>query len=393
MTHTLDELRSLIMAEDQQIIEHLAARMNLVRLVGEHKRDSAIPVMQPGQVTAVLDRAAARADEHGLSQRFAKELFSVVIKEACRVEETVGGRAGLESDRGGPARALVIGGMGHAASVVTDWLGRLGASCTVADLAPPATGGFAADATRPSKRLSAAVRESDIVVLATPHDVSVGCLPKIGPLLAENAVLVDLLSVKSRYARELTSLNLPCSAVGLNPMYGSGLSPARPRGLAVELRPGRPCAGLLDGLERAGISLLRLATAEDHDRLCARWQALPHAAVLSFGAALDTLAGDAAVATHEFAPPPFQALCALLGRMLATSVQTYAEVQYENEFAAQARGSLGEAVQALVSGGTASWAELWQQAGQGVGADCLLMWEAAFQRLAGRLMDGPVIGP
>ena len=317
MTRTLDELRSLIMAEDQQIIEHLAARMNLVRLVGEHKRDSAIPVMQPGQVSAVLDRAAARADEHGLSQRFARVLFDVIIQEACRVEETVASQAGLGSDHVGPTKALIIGGMGSAACVAMDWLVRARISCAVADLVPPATGGFAADAIRPSKRLISAVRESEVVVLATPHDVTMECLPEIGPLLADDAVLVDLLSVKSRYARALADLRLPCAAVGLNPMYGPGLSPARPRGLAVQLRSAGRSSQFLADLERAGISLLRLATAEDHDRMCAQWQALPHAAVISFGAALNALQADATAVARDFAPPPFQALCALLGRALA----------------------------------------------------------------------------
>lgn len=376
------------MAEDQQIIEHLAARMSLVRLVGEHKRDSAIPVMQPGQVSAVLDRAAARADEHGLSQRFARNLFGIVIQEACRVEEAMANQVGFESDGDGPTKALIIGGMGSAASVVMNWLRRLGISCTVTDLVPPAAGGFAADVTRPSDRLISAVRGSEIVVLATPHDVSMNCLSKIGPLLAEDAVLVDLLSVKSRYARALAKLRLQCSAVGLNPMYGPGLSPTRPRGLAVQLQLGGRASHLLEGLETAGVSLLHLATAEDHDRMCAQWQALPHAAVLSFGAALHALQGNANVAARGIAPPPFQALCALLGRMLAMNPETYAEVQDQNQFAAEARARLAEAVQALVRGGTSPWSAVWEQAGQAFSADDLGIWEAAFQSLAGSLMDG-----
>jgi prephenate dehydrogenase len=385
-------LRALIAAEDQQIIEHLAARMSLVRLVGELKRDSAMAVMQPGQVSAVLDRAAVRADEHGLSQQFARDLFSAVIQEACRVEEAVLNKVGCASGRDEqpdmPATALILGGMGHAASVLMDWLRRLGVSCTIADVRPSAGAGFTADVTRPSGRLRSAVRESEIVVLATPHQVSVDCLATIGPLLTKDAVLVDLLSVKSGYAQALVSLGLPCSAIGLNPMYGPGLSPARPHGLAVQLQPGPPATQFLAGLERAGVSLLRLETAADHDRICAQWQALPHAAVLSFGAALHALQGEAGAAARDIAPPPFLALCALLGRMLAMSPETYAEVQDQNQFAAEARAKLAEAVAAVVSGGTSSWPALRQQAEQAFSADGLEIWAPAFQRLADSLMDG-----
>jgi 4-amino-4-deoxyprephenate dehydrogenase len=392
LTHTLDELRALIMAEDQQIIEHLAARMNLVRQVGELKRDSAIAVMQPGQVAAVLDRAAARADEYGLPQQFARDLFSAVIAEACRVEEAVLTQAGVAAGRDGqpaePATALIIGGLGHAAAVLMDWLHRLGVSCIVTDGRPSAAADFTADATRPSARLRAAVRASEIVVLATPHQVSVACLAEIGPLLAEDAVLVDLLSVKSGYARALADLGLPCSAVGLNPMYGPGLSPARPHGLAVQLQPGPPATRLLAGLDQAGVSLLRLATAADHDRICAQWQALPHAAVLSFGAALHALHGEASAAARDIAPPPFRALCALLGRMLALSPETYSEVQEQNPFAAEARATLAEAVAATVSAGTSPWLALREQAGHAFSDDGPEIWAPVFQRLANSLLDG-----
>ena len=388
MTYSLDELRSLIKAEDQQIIEHLAARMSLVRLVGEHKRDNALPVMQAGQVSVVLDRAAARAAEHGLSQQFARDLFGIVIQESCRVEDDLASQASVEQDGAGPEGALIIGGMGHAAAVAVDWLRRLRMSCTVADVVPTAAGGFVADVTRPSERLISAVLESKIVVLATPYAVSMECLPTIGPLLGPDAVLVDMLSVKARYARALADLQLPCSAVGLNPMYGAGLSPARPRGLAVELQPGHGSGPLLKELERAGISLLHLATAEDHDRVCARWQALPHAAVLAFGAALQALPGGTDAAARDMAPPPFQALCALLGRMLAMSAETYAEVQVQNQFAAEARAGLAAAVQALARGGASSWSALRQEADQALSPDDRQMWEAAFQGLAGLLMDG-----
>jgi hypothetical protein len=81
---------------------------------------------------------------------------------------------------------------------------------------------------------------------------------------------------------------------------------------------------------------------------------------------------------RKLAPPPFQALCALLGRMLALSPQTYAEVQDQNEYAAEARARLGDAMGALAGGGAGAWAAAWQQADKAVGAEDLGMWRPPF---------------
>ena len=46
-------------------------------------------MMQPGRVLEVKTRAAQRAVPAGLTERFALELYDLIILEACRMEDEI----------------------------------------------------------------------------------------------------------------------------------------------------------------------------------------------------------------------------------------------------------------------------------------------------------------
>jgi chorismate mutase-like protein len=78
----LDEL-------DRRLIDTLAERFAICRQVAEYKAEHQIPMMQPGRVQEVKKRAAERAAAAGLAERFALELYDLIISEACRMEDEI----------------------------------------------------------------------------------------------------------------------------------------------------------------------------------------------------------------------------------------------------------------------------------------------------------------
>jgi chorismate mutase-like protein len=74
---------------DQKLIDTLAHRFAVCRQVAEYKAEHAIPMMQPGRVLEVKNKAANRAVPAGLTERFAHDLYDLIISEACRMEDEI----------------------------------------------------------------------------------------------------------------------------------------------------------------------------------------------------------------------------------------------------------------------------------------------------------------
>ncbi len=79
--------------------------------------------------------------------------------------------------------------------------------------------------------LAEGVRGVDIVVLATPVRIILQQISEVGPLLAENCLLIDLGSTKTDILREMARLPQDVQALGGHPMCGkeaSGVEAAEP---------------------------------------------------------------------------------------------------------------------------------------------------------------------
>lgn len=80
-----DELDGL----DKTLLETLKHRLDCCCRIGLHKREHAIPMMQPHRIGVVQERAAAFAVEHGVSPVFLRAIYELIITETCRLEDEI----------------------------------------------------------------------------------------------------------------------------------------------------------------------------------------------------------------------------------------------------------------------------------------------------------------
>lgn len=85
----LAELRRDLDAIDALLLEQVRARLETCLRIGEWKRQRAVPMMQPGRVQIVEERARDFANRHGLSPEFFVALYELMIGESCRLEDLV----------------------------------------------------------------------------------------------------------------------------------------------------------------------------------------------------------------------------------------------------------------------------------------------------------------
>ncbi|CAN7723293.1 chorismate mutase family protein [Variovorax sp. LjRoot130] len=85
----LQSLRDELDGLDRTLLETLRQRLDCCCRIGLHKRDHAIPMMQPHRIGVVQERAAAFAAEHGMSPTFLRALYELIITETCRLEDEI----------------------------------------------------------------------------------------------------------------------------------------------------------------------------------------------------------------------------------------------------------------------------------------------------------------
>lgn len=90
MTNPLQPYREKIDALDDQIIELLAQRMDIVREVGVIKARENIALVQHARVKEVCDRCAALARDKGLDESLVRKLYETIIDHAHEMESEVG---------------------------------------------------------------------------------------------------------------------------------------------------------------------------------------------------------------------------------------------------------------------------------------------------------------
>jgi len=116
---------------------------------------------------------------------------------------------------------------------------------------------------------------------------------------------------------------------------------------SVVVRDGQRGRALCDLIEQWGARVVTV-TADQHDRVAAAAQALTHAAVIAFGAALAELDVDIAD-LDRMGPPPHTALLSLLARIASGAPEVYWDVQAANPYAPAARRALSRGVSQLAN--------------------------------------------
>jgi chorismate mutase-like protein len=86
---TIEELRRRLDDIDSVLIDVLGERFGVCREIAQIKQQQAIPMMQPGRILLVKQRAAELAARHGIPEEFVDSLYELIIAEACRIEQHI----------------------------------------------------------------------------------------------------------------------------------------------------------------------------------------------------------------------------------------------------------------------------------------------------------------
>ncbi|MEM8833041.1 MAG: chorismate mutase [Pseudomonadota bacterium] len=89
MNEILKPFRKKIDSLDDQIVDLLIAREQIILEVAALKKEKNIPAVLQDRVDEVRNRCEERAKDHGMSGDYVREIYRQIIQESCDLEESV----------------------------------------------------------------------------------------------------------------------------------------------------------------------------------------------------------------------------------------------------------------------------------------------------------------
>ena len=308
-------LRALLDAIDRDVLQLLSRRMGIVAEIASYKRHARVPIRDLKREREVLADRASRAEKLGLPPGPIESVYRMLLLASRDRQAEL--RAEVPEDLE-PRTVAILGGEGGMGQSLARMFGDLGHAVLVSDLDT---------ALRPVE----AAKIADVVVVSVPIRVTEEVIREVGPHVREDALLMDVTSVKQAPLAAMLAATEKsgASVVGTHPMFGPGVHSFT--GQRVGVCPGRGDGWLAWAREtfRSRGMVVTDASAEEHDRVMSVVQVLNHFQTQVMGLALSRV-GVPLARTLAYTSPAYLLEAYVVGRHFAQSPALYGPIEMLN---------------------------------------------------------------
>jgi len=327
----LPVVRAMIDALDRELLQLLSRRMSLVSEVAAYKRLHGLKVRDATREQSVLADRAQRAESLGLPREEIESIFRVLLRASRDHQSALGTEVPVNQT----ARTVaVIGARGAFGQLLVRLFGDLGHNVLAVDVDTALTPVDAA-------------RMADVVVVCVPIDVTEAVIAQIGPHVRDEALLMDVTSIKSAPLEAMLT-HTRASVVGTHPMFGPSVHTLQ--GQRVVLCRGRGDAWY-DWVKQAfasrGLTVAE-ASAEQHDTAMSVVQVLTHFQTQVLGLTLARL-GIPIAETRPYTSPAYLLELYVAARHFAQSSALYGPIEMRNPRTADVTAAFTSATADLAS--------------------------------------------
>ena len=173
--------------------------------------------------------------------------------------------------------------------------------------------------------LAAACR---IVIVAVPIASTIDAIREVGPLLPEEALLMDLTSLKEEPVREMLAASR-AEVIGCHPLFGPDVPSMAGQNIVLCPARGGRWLGFLQGIFAKNNARITVTSPSEHDRMMAVIQGLTHMETLLTGLTLR----DSGVESSElaaFSTPVFRTKQSIAEKVFGPRPGLYAALLAEN---------------------------------------------------------------
>src|SRR5690242_1213392 len=319
----LPVLRAMVDVLDRDLLQIVARRMALVGEIAAYKRQHGLRIRDVERERDIIVDRSQRAEAMGLPRGEMESVFRVLMRASRDHQATL--RAELPNETAARTDA-VIGGHGGMGALMVCLFGDLGHQVLVVDVDTELTAAAAAEV-------------ADVVVVSVPIDATEPVIRAIGPRLREDAVLMDVTSIKEApIAAMLASTR--ASVVGTHPMFGPNVHSLQ--GQRVVLCRARGAEWAARMLQARGLTVQETTPAH-HDRMMSVVQVLTHFQTQVLGLTLARL-GTPLDETLRFTSPAYLMELYVTARHFAQSPDLYGPIEMRNPATAHVTTAFASAV-------------------------------------------------
>lgn len=319
----------MVDAVDHDLLQLIARRMALVGEIAASKREHGLRIRDMAREREVLADRTRLAEELGLPRGEMESMFRLLLRASRDHQATLRTEVAPNEH---PRTVAIVGGHGKMGRLMAALFSDTGNTVLTADLDTDLTP-------------VAAAQEADVVVIAVPIDVTERVIAEVGPHVREDALLMDITSVKEAPVAAMLA-STRASVVGTHPMFGPSVHTLQ--GQRVVLCRGRGdewAAWVTHVLSARGL-LVTETTAEQHDRAMSIVQVLTHFQTQVQGLTLARL-GLPLDETMRFTSPVYLLEMFVTARHFAQSPQLYGPIEMRNPRSKEVTETFGAAAREL----------------------------------------------
>ncbi len=309
---SLSVLRAMIDSVDRDVLHLFARRNALVAEVAQYKRVHGVGIRDHRRERELLNDRCDRARQLGLSGELLESVFRLILRGSRDRQAAL--RAELPIDCESRTVAI-IGGHGQMGRCMSTLFGDLGHVVMIADMDTELT-------------IEEAAAVADVVVVSVPIDTTVETIKCIGPLIREDALLMDVTSIKVAPVNAMME-SCRSSVIGTHPLFGPSVHSLQGQRVALCRGRGDAWFDWLHQMFCARGLVVFESTPDQHDRAMSIVQVLVHFATEVMGRTLTNLDVNLQE-TLQFTSPVYLMELMMTARHFAQSSNLYASIEMSN---------------------------------------------------------------
>ena len=308
----LPVLRAMVDVLDRDLLQIVARRMALVGEIAAYKRQHGLRIRDVERERDIIVDRCQRAEAMGLPRGEMESVFRVLMRASRDHQATLRAELPYETE----ARTVaVIGGHGRMGALVARLFGDLGHQVLVVDVGTELTAVAAAEV-------------ADVVVVSVPIDVTDPVIREVGPRLREDAVLMDVTSIKEAPVAAMLA-STRASVVGTHPMFGPNVHSLQGQRVVVCRARGDEWADWVARMLQARGLTVQETTPAHHDRMMSVVQVLTHFQTQVLGLTLARI-GTPLEETLRFTSPAYLMELYVTARHFDQSPDLYGPIEMRN---------------------------------------------------------------
>ncbi|QJR35276.1 bifunctional chorismate mutase/prephenate dehydrogenase [Gemmatimonas groenlandica] len=322
----LPVVRAMIDALDRDLLQIMAKRMALVAEVAAYKRQHGLKIRDASRERELLRDRHEHAKELGLPSDEIESIFRLLMRSSRDHQAAL--RAEVPMDAASYTIAI-IGGHGRIGRVMARLFGDLGHRLLLVD-------------TDTTLRAEEAAAVADVVVVSVPIDVTDTVIRAVGPHVREDALLMDVTSVKEAPLHAMLEVT-SASVVGTHPMFGPSVHTLQGQRVVICRGRGDAWADWVAQSFAARGLVITETNATQHDRAMSVVQVLTHFQTQVQGLTLSRL-GLPLAETLPFTSPAYLLELYVAARHFAQDPALYGSIEMRNPRTADVTSAFGQSV-------------------------------------------------